>query len=238
MIKQLVGRLVRYAVIGNRFIGGALAAAFHIAWYNSGETWQRNTFLGRPILQCPFDLQLYQELVFELNPQVIVQTGVAYGGSVHYFAALLDLMKAEPSSIVVGIDIALSESARELKHDRVRLIEGSSTDEGVVSQVRELLGGRTAMVILDSDHSCSHVLEELRLYSRFVAPGSYLIVEDTNINGHPVVPLFGAGPLEAVWLFLAEDKRFEQDEKRWQRNMMSFHRGGWLRRIADQSDRR
>jgi cephalosporin hydroxylase len=223
-------------VIDNRVISGALTAAFHIIWYHSCETWQRNTFLGRPILQCPLDLQLYQELVFELRPDVIIQTGVAYGGSVHYFAVLLDLVKADPSSVVVGIDIALSESARDLKHDRVRLIEGSSTDEGVVSQVRELLGGRTAMVILDSDHSCNHVLEELHLYSRFVKPGSYLIVEDTNINGHPVAPFFGAGPLEAVKLFLAEDKRFEQDENRWQRNMISFHRGGWLRRISDQSD--
>jgi cephalosporin hydroxylase len=205
--------------------------AFHALYYHTHGTWGRNTFLGYHIQQCPLDMQLYQELVFQLRPSCIIQTGVALGGSVLYFASLLDLMGARPDVLVIGLDVELLDVARSLTHPRIRLIEGSSVAPGVVEQVRRLCPDGNPLISLDSDHTMDHVYREMTIYREFLPVGCYMVVEDTNINAHPVLSDFGPGPFEAVERFLSEDDRFVRDDALWQRNLFSFHQYGWLKRI-------
>lgn len=212
-----------------RAIDPIVTNLFHLTWYHSDNTWGKNKFLGYPIAQCPFDLQIYQELIFEIKPSAIIQTGVLNGGSLLYFACLLDLVAAPPDALVVGVDIEFTSTAQTLAHPRIRLIEGSSIDSATLAKVEELIKPGTALVILDSDHSYKHVLAEMNAYSRFVAPQSYLVVEDTNINGHPVAPFFGPGPFEAVEEWLPNHPQFKRDNL-WARNKFSHHHAGWLRK--------
>jgi cephalosporin hydroxylase len=199
---------------------------FHELYYDS-EVWKKRTsWLGVPAQKCPLDLWIYQEILFELRPDVVVETGTASGGSAFFMASVMDLIG---HGKVVTIDIAEREQRPE--HGRIRYVKGSSTDAEVIAEAhRETERAKTVIVVLDSAHDTEHVLSELRSYSDFVTSGSYLIVEDTNVNGHPVLPAHGPGPWEAVDAFLTETDAFEVDLG-WEKFLLTFNPRGYLRRV-------
>jgi cephalosporin hydroxylase len=204
----------------------AVVRQFHRLYYYSPERTFRTTYwLGTSVQKCPLDLWIYQELITELRPDVIVETGTRYGGSALYLATICDLLG---KGRVVTVDIEADDS--QPSHDRITYILGSSTADDVVARVKhELNGAQTVLVVLDSDHSRDHVLDELRIYGDVVTPGSYCVVEDTNLNGNPVYPEHGPGPMEAVNAFLGERSDYHIDPER-EKFFMTFNPHGFLRR--------
>lgn len=179
------------------------------------------------MLKCPLDLWVYQEIVFEVRPRLIIETGTFAGGSALYLAWLCESLG---QGEIISVD--LDPQPNLPQHRKIRYLTGSSTDGDIFQQVRtEANKGGPVLVILDSDHSYGHVARELELYSALVSEGSYLIVEDTNVNGHPTLPSFGPGPMEAVNEFLARDNRFEVDGSR-EKFFMTFNPNGYLKRRA------
>lgn len=209
--------------------------SFHAMYYHRPQdgadcrVWENTRWLGLRVHKNPMDLWNYQEILVQTQPQVIIETGVCDGGSILYLATLASLMGI---GTVVGIDIDIRDTTAPLRNlKNVTLIQGGSTDPEVLDQVRDLAAGRPALVILDSDHSRDHVLNELRLYSEFVPVGGAMIVEDSNVNGHPVLPDHGPGPFEAIHEFLAENDCFEIDRFRCDKFYMTFNTDGYLKRV-------
>lgn len=204
---------------------------FEQLFYDSGaSTWKTLTWMGVPVHKNPCDLWMYQQLIFKVKPDLIIETGTLYGGSALYLAHLCDLIG---KGSVVSIDV--NEPLARIKHDRIDFFNSDSIDPDLVDRLQLLIRyrrARTVMVILDSDHECSHVRRELELYHQFVTPGSYLIIEDMNLNGHPVWPTYGNGPKEAVQDFLLAHPEFERDVE-CERFLLTFNRGGFLRKVED-----
>jgi cephalosporin hydroxylase len=177
------------------------------------------------------DLWTYQELIHGLKPDLLIETGTYQGGSAYYFASLLDLIGRGE---IVTIDV--DEHPGRPDHPRITYLTGSSTADDILEAVRARSRDKqTVMVILDSDHTERHVRRELELYSPLVTPGSYIVVEDTSVNGHPVWPDFGPGPMEAVRGFLGTSDDFAADRS-MERHLITFNPSGWLRRRGS-SDR-
>lgn len=168
---------------------------------------------------------VYQDIIAETEPDIIVECGAAQGGSAHYLADFCDALN---HGHVISIDI---EDRERPGHDRIKYLIGSSVEDEVVNTVYDEIDNEDdVMVILDSDHRKQHVLSELQTYSEIVSPGQYLIVEDTNLNGNPVREDFGPGPNEAIKQFLKYNDRFVIDESR-EKHQLTFNPGGYLKRV-------
>ena len=203
----------------------AAVRAFHLV-YRDGKRLDKQTWWrGHRVIKCPLDLWVYQEILYELQPDLLIETGTMYGGSAYYLASIMDLIgKGE----IMTIDRNLREGRPQ--HPRIDYVTGSSSDPEIVAQAAARAAGKqTVMVVLDSNHKAFHVYDELRAYHSLVTPGSYLVVEDTNINGHPVEPTFGEGPMEAMDRFLAENDDFEIDAAR-EKFLLTFNPRGWLKK--------
>ncbi len=201
------------------------------------------SWLGRPIIQFPQDIAAIQEIVWRVKPDLIVETGIAHGGSLVLWASLLELIGAD--GLVLGVDIEIRPHNRAAIEEhplarRIRMIEGSSIASPVIQQVQQVAAGRErVMVVLDSNHTHAHVREELRLYSRLVRRGSYLIVLDTVVEDMPA-DFFperpwgpGNNPKTAVWEFLRHNDRFEIDREIGEKLLITVAPDGYLRCVKD-----
>lgn len=206
----------------------AATDAFHRAYY---DAWRDKRFtidlswFGHRTLKCPMDLWTYQEILVETKPDLVVECGTRFGGSAYYIASILDLL-GHGRVLTIDIDTAPSRPS----HPRIEYVAGSTVDPEVLERVRKAARGQRTMVILDSDHAEEHVFAELRAYREVVSVGCYLIVEDTNVNGHPARPDFGPGPMEALDRFLATADDYVVDADR-ERFMMTLNPRGFLRRV-------
>ncbi len=201
------------------------------------------TWMGRPVIQFPQDLLAIQEIVWRVRPEVVIETGVAHGGSLVFYASLLELLGGR--GLAIGVDTAIRPHNREAieahsMFKRIALIQGSSTDESVVEQVRARVADRTgALVVLDSHHEHAHVLRELELYSPFVTRGSYVVVCDTIIDDMPLDSFpgrpwgVGNNPKTAVREFLRRNDAFEIDRTFDEKLLISVAPEGYLKCIKD-----
>lgn len=202
------------------------------------------TWYGRPIIQYPDDIMALQEIMFSVQPDLIVETGVAHGGSLILYASLCQLIgKGE----VLGIDIEIRPHNRAAieshpMNGRITLLEASSTSAAAIAKATEMARGKpTVMVVLDSNHTHQHVREELDLYSELVSEGSYLIVCDTAIEycaadhweGRP----WGKGnnPKTALDAFLRENDRFAVDAELEKTLLFTASPGGYLKCVRSKS---
>lgn len=201
------------------------------------------TWMGRPIIQFPQDIIAIQEIIWKTKPDLIIETGIAHGGSLIFSASMLELLGNDGS--VLGIDIEIREFNRKAIEDhpmykRISMIEGSSVDPAVLNKVKKYCDGKNnIMVILDSMHTHDHVLQELELYSPFVSTGSYLIVLDTVIEDMPA-DFFpnrpwgkGNNPKTAVYEFLKHNSRFEIDKEIQAKLLVTVGPDGYLKCVRD-----
>lgn len=195
------------------------------------QTFATTTWLQVPLVKTPADILVFQQIIAETRPELIVETGAYVGGSAMLFASVQEMLGIDGRVIAVDIDLSfVHDKVRE--HPRIELIEGSSTDPEVVSRIRAAAEGKRTMVDLDADHRAHHVLEELRLYSSLVSPNCYLVVEDSFFGGRPVRPDAVPGPSEALDAWFAEDPPFESD--RWrERFLLTQNPRGYMRRIPE-----
>jgi cephalosporin hydroxylase len=187
----------------------SLAPEQYHRWYYDQRVWQTTTFLGVPCLKSVLDLWNYQEILYQRRPSLVIEFGTFHGGSALYFAEVL--RHARPRSRVLSVDIDHGKVAGVVRaHDRVELLECDSTSPLVTGRVDALRAEYpgSAFFVLDSDHRKEHVRGELLQLRSITLAGDYVVVEDGNINGHPVLPDWGEGPHEALQEYL---ERFPDD---------------------------
>jgi cephalosporin hydroxylase len=201
------------------------------------------TWLGRPIIQFPQDIVAVQEVIWRVRPDLIVETGVARGGSLIFHASMLELLGGDGRVVGVEIDLRDHNRAAIAAHPmfrRISIIEGSSLAEPTAREVFRLAGGRKqVLLVLDSNHTHEHVLAELRLYSPLVRKGSYVIVFDTVIEDMPRGYFSGRpwdvgnNPHTAVQEFLRTNDRFAVDKEMDNKLLISSAPGGYLKCLKD-----
>jgi len=196
------------------------------------------TWLGRPIIQYPQDILIIQELIWKIKPDLVIETGIARGGSLIFTASILELIG---KGNVIGIDVDIRKHNREEieKHPmfkRIKMIEGSSIDKKIVKKIFKLAERKKKiLVLLDSSHTHSHVLEELKSYSPLVNKGSYVVVFDTVLedmpkNSFPNRPWDkGDNPKTAVKEFVKKSNRFKIDVDMERKLMITSNPSGFLK---------
>ncbi len=203
--------------------------AYHL-WFYDNLVWKQRTWVGVPIQKSPLDLWNYQEIIFALRPDLIIEFGSAAGGSALFFADVLNASQIE-SGKVISVDVTLASLHPRAKAcPKIGFVEASSTDKLVQEMLlNERRTVRRAFAILDSDHGKTHVYDEMTSLRPVLRPGDYLVVEDGNINGHPVLPEWGAGPFEALAQYMTDyPGDYEYDRQREAAFGWTFAPNGFL----------
>ena len=202
------------------------------------------TWLGIPIIQYPQDIIALQEIIWRTRPEIIVETGIARGGSLIFFASVMELIGGDGR--VVGIDIEIRDNNRKRIEahplfKRITLVQGSSIASDVIDKVGKIAEGKRTMIVLDSNHSHRHVLAELTLYAPLVSDGCYLVVFDTIIEDLPDRMFSnrpwgrGNNPKTAVHEFLAATDDFEIDNSIPSKLLITVAPDGYLVRVKTSS---
>jgi cephalosporin hydroxylase len=202
----------------------------YLKWYYDTAVWKRVSYRGVRTLKLPQDMWNYQEIIAEHGIEWVLETGTRHGGSALFFA---DLLAARGSAgLVISVDVDHT-SLQISPHPKITLLRGDSASPQLVEKVKSLVPAQRGpmFVILDSDHSKAHVLRELQAYVPLMRPGDYLVVEDSCVNGHPVRPEFGPGPMEAIEEFLQSEPRgLEADLSREAKFGCTFAPKGYFRK--------
>ncbi|MBW7875154.1 MAG: cephalosporin hydroxylase family protein [Candidatus Cloacimonetes bacterium] len=203
------------------------------------------SWMGRPIIQLPEDMIRTQEVIYKLKPDVVIETGVAHGGSLIYYSSLL---RAMGKGRVIGIDIEIRPHNRKAiesheMFDRITLLEGSSTDPNIVNQVKSMVKPEeTVLVLLDSNHSYQHVIDELNAYASIVSKDSYIVATDGIMFDLEYVPRGGKNwsvdnPMKAAQDFVAQNPNFTIEQPSWPFNESELGEnithwpGAWIKRV-------
>lgn len=221
------------------------------AFLSLGKKWVEETmnkkfiynfsWMGRPIIQHPHDTMALQELIWQIKPDLIIETGIAHGGSIIFSASMLELLGGNGEVIAIDIDIRKHNRDEIEAHPmfkRIKLVEGSSIAQETLEQVKQLATGKkNIMVVLDSNHTHKHVIKELEMYAPFVSVNSYLIVFDTWVEDVPANYYSdrpwdkGNNPKTAVWEFLKEQDDFIIDKSIEHKLSITLAPDGYLKRI-------
>lgn len=201
------------------------------------------TWMGVPILQVTTDMVAIQEIIWKVKPDLIIETGLAYGGSIIFYSSMLELLGGDGE--VIGIDIDIREHNRKAIENhpmfkRITLLEGSSVDDNIVETVKKIAENKKSiLVILDSNHTHEHVLAELRSYASLVSKGSYVIVMDTNVEKYHDIVSQGRGsrpwgvgnnPWTAAQEFLQENDTFKVDSSITDKILITAAPDGYLKK--------
>jgi cephalosporin hydroxylase len=233
-------RKQRIEANGNNSVLKDAAKKFNDA-SNSNQYSYNFSWMGRPIIQYPQDMIAMQEIIWEVKPDLIIETGIAHGGSLIYYASLLELIgKGE----VLGIDIDIrahnkAEIEKHPMHKRIKMIEGSAISDSTIDQVNDTAKGKEKILVcLDSNHTHEHVLSELHLYSPFVSVGSYIVAFDNIVQDLPENYFkekrpwgIGNNPKTAVYEFLKGNSDFIIDNTIDNKLLISVAPEGYLKRI-------
>ena len=176
----------------------------------------KTSWLGRKALKCPTDAWVYQELIWKLKPDFVIETGTAFGGGATFLASICDLIG---HGEVITIELSDARPREQIFHGRVIQLRGSSVDDNIIVQIKEKVVGKECLVILDSDHGYKHVREELEIYHKFVPVGGYIIVEDTHMGA----------TARAARDFLTSHNGFSVDEE-CEKFVLTFNPDGFLKR--------
>jgi cephalosporin hydroxylase len=217
-----------------------------LTWLSKASVYKYSynfSWMGRPIIQFPQDILAMQEIIWQVRPQLIIETGIAHGGGLVFYASMLELLGRDGKVLGIDIDIRPQNRVEIENHPmfkRIKMLEGSSVEKRIIAQVYEYARDKSPiLVILDSMHTHSHVLDELNAYSPLVTKGSFLVVLDTVVEDMPdgMFPdrAWGKGnnPKTAVWEFLKTNDRFEIDKDVENKLLITVAPDGYLRCIKD-----